>query len=202
MAPSIAHAQWAYGERQPYVFLDIYDESNHDSLVVKSIIGFGFGHPIDSSNWVLEWHRPMITAVQLDSRHDNPRIASTALVLGTTMWLTAMTMLALGYNDDDINSVVLNGTIRPFGSYLGYRPTRWLTLFSGAIPDVILFSDEDGIVVSGRLGLRVDRGAGIALSAGVAQAWYWGWESPSRSFPIGFFVTVSYFSPIASALLD
>lgn len=193
-----AEAQWAYPRDSAYVWLAMYEQARDDSLTVNSAVGLNYATPIWRANLFWEFQRSWISWVNFDGRVGKDRVATTFL----TMWIAAFPISVIAYlcgaSQEDAAMIGLS----PFGSALAYRPTRWLTVYAGMTSEIMLFTEQDGVITQPRLGIRLDRGVGLTLAGGIQRNYFWGWESPSRAFPVGYFFSISYFSPIGSALLD
>ena len=198
---SAASAHYAYPVGTNYVWLEGYEYSHAPGLRVNSALGLNVGMPIDSSSFSFEWQRPFIPFVTYDDSLQESRFASTTLVMSCALALTAWSMAIGGASEEQINKSVWY-VLGPFGPHLAYRPSRWATLYAGTTPDIVLFSKYDGLLMRARIGFRLDGGVGITLNGGIEKSYLWGFDVPSRDFRVGYFVGVSYFSPMGTSLLD
>jgi hypothetical protein len=80
----------------------------------------------------------------------------------------------------------------PFGSHIGYRPIPEVTFYAGLIPDIILFTEDDGILVRAQAGVRFDTRKGLAFNVGVAKTTMFGFGDGSGNFPMGVSAGVSF----------
>ena len=192
-------SQHAYHLDSNYVLFEIYQQHLSDSITHQLAVGFTIGVPLRGTGLVFEWQRPLISGVKFHNRADKDRLASTALVMGVIAGGTAVIMSAFGKDAKSIDKAAIYAML-PFGPHLGWRANSFITFYAGAIPDVMLFSEDDGILAQGRVGLRIDSKEGLVFNMGYAKTRFWGFESPGRVFPRGIFLGLSYASPIGSGL--
>lgn len=193
-----AHAQWAYPGDSAYVWLAMYEKARDDSLTVNSAVGLNFGVSIKGTKLLFEFQRSWISWVNFDGRVGRDRATSTLLAMVVAAFLIAAVAYLCGARGDGVFPYGWT----PFGPALAYRPTHWLTVYAGMTSEVMLFTEQDGVIAQPRVGIRLDREADLTLSAGIQKNYFWGWEPPGRAFPVGYFFSISYFSPIGSALLS
>ena len=195
-------AQRAFPKDTQYVGLGLYEYAQVDTLQIHTITAWIVGEPLDKRGVVFEWYRPMITILLSESRPGKPRFASTPFVMGCLIGLEGIGMTIAGVRDSVIDKVTLY-SMMPFGAHLAYRPSRWLTFYAGVVPDFIMFTGWNGVLLSPRAGFRIDPGkTGLTFSAGVQKTHYRGFTKPNQDLPLGFYVRLGYFSPFGSALLD
>ncbi len=189
-APS-AEAQYSYDFESNYGLIDLFEHAENDSLTVQSYGFFTVGMPLGKSKFVYEFQRPLTAGVKFENRDENGYVSATWLAAGCVLGVTAWTMVALGYDYEQIDRWAKYAMV-PFGSHIGYRLNRWLTLYGGMIPEVLLFTESDGVIAQVRAGVRADLKMGLAVKVGIQKARYWGWEKPSRTFPAGFHIGITY----------
>lgn len=174
-----------------YLIFDAYEFARDNSVTHHSACGFTLGYPLGDSKFVYEWQRPLVSSVKFRDRLDKNRVTVTVpamffVVLPVGLVSTALT--------DDTSKILAAVTYAatPFGSHIGYRMSQYFTAYFGIVPDVLLFTEQDGIFIQNRLGVRFDTKAGFAFNLGIQQSDYWGFETPSESLPLGFYLGVSF----------
>ena len=194
-------AQHAYKMGEKYLTLTLYEYASSNDLTLNSSLSFNIGVPIRKSRFAFEWQHPIITVAKYDADLEKPRVASTMLVAGCALAPVAWTMAAMGYDEEQISEAAMY-VMAPFGPHLAYRAHEQVTLYGGVIPDFILFSDADGLILQNRVGIRIDSRVGLTFTAGVQQSYLWAFEGEGRSFEPGYFLGIAYSSPRGGALLD
>ncbi|HVP06488.1 MAG TPA: hypothetical protein VMS71_01500 [Candidatus Acidoferrum sp.] len=180
-----------------YGLLDLYQYHETDSLKLEHTVGFTAGWQIGKSHFVYEWQRPLISFVTFRGRLNKERGVATVGVMAAALSIPATLMELAGSNEDQIESILFP-VLAPFGSHIGYRPIRAITVYAGVIPDFILFTESNGLLIQARTGIRIDLKLGFVASIGYMKPIFRGFRSPSRSFPAGVTVGISY-APISGS---
>ncbi len=184
-------------EQSDYGLIDLYQYHETDSLRLQHTVGFTAGWKIGRSRFVYEWQRPLISIVTFRSRLNKERGAATWGVMGVALAVPAWLMMLSGSNEKQIESTLLP-ILAPFGSHIGFRPVRAVTLYAGIIPDFILFTENNGLLVQLRTGVRIDLKLGFVAKVGYMKPILSGFKCASRSFPPGLSVGISFAPPSGS----
>ncbi len=184
-------------EQSDYGLIDLYQYHETDSLRLQHTVGFTAGWQIGKSRFVYEFQRPLISIVTFRSRLNKERGVATSGVMGVALAIPAWLMALSGSNEKQIESTILP-ILAPFGSHIGYRPIRAITLYAGVIPDFILFTESNGLLVQLRTGVRIDLKLGFVANIGYMKPIFRGFKSASRSFPPGITIGISFAPPSGS----
>ncbi len=161
----------------------IYDE---DSLNQGTVFSFIFGFNLISDKVAVEHYFRSIRLIRFKARRLSHRLTSTILVqsfaVAIPMWTGAIIK-----NTRFMERYIVPALMIPFGSHLAIRPHYNVTFFGGITPDIILFTEDDGMLFQYRVGARYSIArTGIVLEVEAVRNRFWAWESESRTFDWGF----------------
>jgi hypothetical protein len=173
-----------------YSLYDLYQYHQSDSILLQSACGVTAGVYLGNSHFVYEFQRSLIPFFRFRGRGNKDRVASTALIMSLAIGIQGWGMAIAGCNDDQIEKTIIK-VLAPFGSHIGYRPTPAVTFFAGIVPDVFLFTEDNGLLLQGRIGCRLDIQKAIVINVGLAKTALCGFKHAGGVFPIGVSVGVS-----------
>jgi len=95
---------------------------------------------------------------------ENPRISMTsAFASAGGLVLPAYTMLIFG-EKEWIYKYVMPIMLAPYGSHLAFTPADGFHMFAGVIPEIIMFSDDNGVLMRYQIGARIYHPKGLSMA--------------------------------------
>ncbi len=173
-----------------YALFDLYQYHQSDSILLQQACGVTAGAYLGNSHFVYEFQRPLVPFFRFRGRRNKDRLASTALVMSLAIGIPAWGMALAGCDEKQIDRTIMK-VMAPFGSHIGFRPIPAVTFFAGIVPDIILFSEDDGLLLQGRIGCRLDIQKAIVINAGIAKTALCGFKHAGGVFPVGVSIGVS-----------
>lgn len=119
--------------------------------------------PISGTPLAYEWHFAFISSVKKDTLDTKGRLASTALVMSLAITPVMWTSAIFG-RERFAEQYLVPILAAPFGSHLALVPADWLQIYAGVIPEIVLFTTDNGILWQGRIGIRVNTQIGLLIT--------------------------------------
>lgn len=156
-----------------------------DSLTQGNAFGGVFGYNLISDKIALDWQlRGLARWATFKARRDNPRVFATPLVQAMLGAIPAWTGVICKEEKFFIHTIIPLLQL-PFGSHLAFRPVSDLTFYAGVTPELLLFTDDDGMLLQYRIGTRLVLSA-LAFELEAVKSEFSAWDQESRSFGWGF----------------
>jgi len=159
-----------------------YDE---DSIRITRFFNVIAGYNIFSDKISYEFHIYFSEMAKFKARRENDRLMATIFVQSAFVALSMWTGMIIG-DVDFMGKKVVPVLLAPFGSHIAWRPHYNVAIFAGLVPDLMLCTDDDGVLFQFRTGIRYSIGrTGFVLEVEVVKNRFWAWESESRTYDWG-----------------